>query len=134
MKYSAAHPPEEWRKQDAPQPPEPDDPPVQPEPQPAATTESAEPAQAQQPSPQHARPAEQQPARPVSLDDFKDKVTRSWKRLDSMRQNLLEAEKTGLADEVVPAGADNTPTRLGELLKNRIAELEAAKSGERSAA
>ncbi|GAA0554849.1 MULTISPECIES: Rad52/Rad22 family DNA repair protein [Streptomyces] len=134
VKYSAAHPPEEWRKQDAPQPPEPDDPPVQPEPQPAATTESAEPAQAQQPSPQHARPAEQQPARPVSLDDFKDKVTRSWKRLDSMRQNLLEAEKTGLADEVVPAGADNTPTRLGELLKNRIAELEAAKSGERSAA
>ncbi|CAM5495631.1 hypothetical protein SANTM175S_04984 [Streptomyces antimycoticus] len=51
-----------------------------------------------------------------------------------MRQNLLEAEKTGLADEVVPAGADNTLMRLGELLKNRIAELEAAKSGERSAA
>ncbi|MFD8626627.1 Rad52/Rad22 family DNA repair protein [Streptomyces hygroscopicus] len=132
VKYSAAHPPEEWWKQDAPQPPEPDDPPVQPEPQPAATTEDAEPTRAQQPAPQHARRAEAPPK--VTLAEFKDKVTRVWNNLDGTRQNLLEAEKAGLADEVVPVGDEGTPTRLRELLENRIAELEAEKRGQRSAA
>ncbi|WP_448333517.1 hypothetical protein [Streptomyces sp. DSM 41534] len=88
---------------------------------------------APQPDPQHARQAEQQ-SRKITLGEFKEKVTRVWNNLDGTRQNLLEAEKTGLADEVVPAGDDGTPTRIRELLENRIAELEAAKRGERSAA
>ncbi|NUP45419.1 MAG: hypothetical protein HOY76_52435 [Streptomyces sp.] len=94
------------------------------------------PARAAQPEPQHARPAEQRAAvnPQLTLAQFKEKVANGWDNADSTRQNLLEAEKTGLADEVVPAGDDGTPTRIRELLENRIAELEAAKRGERSAA
>ncbi|MFH8813099.1 hypothetical protein ACH4GZ_38870 [Streptomyces hygroscopicus] len=75
---------------------------------------------------------EQQPK--VTLAEFKDKVTRVWGNLDGTRQNLLEAERRGLADEVVPVGDEGTPTRLRELLENRIAELEAEKRGQRRAA
>ncbi|MFD8516493.1 hypothetical protein ACFV27_36810 [Streptomyces antimycoticus] len=90
------------------------------------------PARVPQSEPQHARPAEAPPK--VTLADFKDKVARVWNNLDGTRQNLLEAKKSGLADEVVPVGDEGTPTRLGELLASRIAELEAAQSGERNAA
>lgn len=85
---------------------------------------------------EHAVPETDQAAAGIaapSLAEFKEKVTRSWDHLDAMRQNLLEAEKTGLFDQVIPAGPDNTPTRLGELLNNRVAELE-AKQSERNAA
>lgn len=99
---------------------------------PKSADEDGAPAPAVQPDPQHVRPAESQPK--VTLGEFKKKVTRVWDSLDGTRQNLLEAKKTGLADEVVPVGDEGTPTRIAELLENRIAELEAAKSGERSAA
>jgi hypothetical protein len=96
---------------------------------PTADSVPARPVRSQ---PEHTRPAESQPK--VTLAEFRQKVTRVWKSLDGTRQNLLEAEKTGLADEVVPVGDEGTPTRIRELLENRIAELEAAKRGERSAA
>jgi hypothetical protein len=99
---------------------------------PKSADEDVPPARPAQSEPQHSRPAEAPPK--VTLSDFKDKVARVWNNLDGTRQNLLEAKKSGLADEVVPVGDEGTPTRLGELLESRIAELEAAKSGERSAA
>lgn len=112
VQFSAAHPPEQWKKVEA-QVPEPDDPPVQPEQQPT--------------------PAEETPTEPDPLEAFKPKVTNGWNNLDATRQNLLEARAKGLTDRVVPAGADGTPTRIGELLEARIAELETARE-QRSAA
>jgi hypothetical protein len=98
----------------------------------AEETRQTRPARTAQPETEHARPADSQPK--ITLGEFKKKVTRVWDSLDGTRQNLLEAKKTGLADEVVPVGDEGTPTRIAELLENRIAELEAAKRGERSAA
>lgn len=104
------------------------------------STAGSAPPHSARPQTEHSRPAESPPPvttpekpQRLTLDQFRPKVDRSWNRLDAMRQNLLEAEHEGLADEVVPVGDDGTPTRLGDLLKNRIAELE-AKKRERSAA
>ncbi|MFK8851281.1 hypothetical protein [Streptomyces sp. Ac-502] len=67
------------------------------------------------------------------LEKFKPKVANGWNNLDDTRKNLLEAKATALLNEVVPAGPDQAPTRIEDLLKNRIAELEAARR-ERNAA
>jgi hypothetical protein len=123
VQFSAAHPPSEWQAPAATAEPEPNDPPVGQEPRPEAEPDDSVPV---------TETADDQAKR--ELEELKEKVRNGWKSLLATEQNLLEAEKKGLADTVVPFGEELL--RLGDLLKTRIKELEAAKGGstERSAA
>lgn len=141
VNYSAAHPPQEWKAQSQPPQPEPDDPPVrpEPEPQPSASEENSAPVRVRQPEAEHSRPAEpapeatrQEQAGETHLDALKRRINAGWSNVLSCEQNLLEARKYGLLDDVVDVG--ELKVRIEDLLTNRINNLKAAPSGERSAA
>jgi hypothetical protein len=88
-----------------------------------------------------AEPATQQPPRerpnpPKALSpeeqewaEFQPKVKRSWNSLTAMQQNLAEARAKNLTNLIVPVGPDNVPTRLEDLLTERIAQLTPPPSG-----
>jgi hypothetical protein len=101
----------------------PEDPPVQPEP--GASNASAEEtddatAAATPPAPDAQR---------IVLDSFKRRVVEGWNDLAAMEGSLATARSMSLLDEVVPTGPDNVPTRIEDLLNQRIAQLKQAAQG-----
>uniref|UniRef100_UPI0030E51160 ERF family protein n=1 Tax=Streptomyces tubercidicus TaxID=47759 RepID=UPI0030E51160 len=74
---------------------------------------------------------EEDSAAPDPLEALMEKVSNSWKNARGMKQNLLEGKKLGVLDVMVPSKAG--PVKLGDLMQNRIDQLEAA-SQERNAA
>lgn len=64
------------------------------------------------------------------LDAFLRKVRGSWDSITATEQHLVEATDKGLLDQVVPYGPDKTPTRVEDLLTERIAELKPPKDGD----
>ncbi|MFJ6608133.1 phage recombination protein Bet [Streptomyces lydicus] len=70
-------------------------------------------------------------AAPEPLEALMEKVSNSWKNALGMKQNLLEGKKLGVLDVMVPSKAG--PVKLGDLMQNRIDQLE-SDSQERDAA
>ncbi|MFF3547017.1 hypothetical protein ACFYXD_34920 [Streptomyces platensis] len=115
----------------------------QPTPAPAKGPEATPPAQPQRQSrsapAQQSETASDRPAmtpeqsQAMALEEFKPKVLNGWNNAGATQQNLLEATAKSLLNEVIPAGPDKIPTRIEDLLKNRLAELKAARQ-ERNAA
>ncbi|MFF9628360.1 hypothetical protein [Streptomyces fradiae] len=68
-------------------------------------------------------------AQQAALTEFQPKVRNGWNSLTAMEQNLAEARAKNLTDLVVPAGADEVPTRLEDLLTERITQLKTAADG-----
>ena len=79
--------------------------------------------------------AEEQPAQQEASDEPLEallvKVKADWRNKPAMEQNLLEAEKLGVLDVVVPVGKQSM--EIGDLIQQRITALEAAQQ-ERNAA
>lgn len=69
--------------------------------------------------------------------EFLRRMRNGWDSVPANEQSLAEAKAKNLLDLEVPYGADKVPTRVNDLLVNRIAELKQAAQGgdtERSAA
>ena len=99
---------------------------------------SDEPGDGEQTKPvaQKPRAVEQAPAAATAngpqdepLAALKAKVNNGWNNADSMRQNLEEARRKGLLEQVVPFNGG--PMRLGDMIQHRIDELDGA--GQRAA-
>lgn len=138
VNFSAAHPPDQWEKVAAPLP-EPEDPPVQPEPgsTPTPGEETGQGDDIGEKATDGRREAhKQEQAGGTTLEGLKEKINAGWKNRLSCEQNLADARKHGLLDETVPVGEQQV--RVEDLLTRRIAQLkdQAAQGGdtERSAA
>jgi hypothetical protein len=119
--FSAAHPPQEW-KQVAPPQPEPEDPPVQGEPDAGADAEESVPSAAAPTAEQREDVHRQEQAAGTTLEGLKEKINAGWKNRLSCEQNLADARKHGLLDETVKVG--EMDVRVEDLLTRRIAQLK----------
>jgi len=125
VQFSAAHPPEQWEKTAAPLP-EPNDPPVQPEPG------------TQEPAAENPAPATSNAAVPDSgaqhVDRLKGQATRCWSNAVALSQVLKDAEKNEVAD--VEFDTQEGRQTLRALLTNRISVLNqnTTNGGERNVA
>lgn len=133
VNFSAAHPPEEWKQQPAPQP-EPEDPPVKPEPGTGAE-EDQEPESAHQPTKQSADESAQ-PSQQVSgppserLTALLRQVSDCWKSSNILIFNQIgeDAHRHGVLDEEF-TDRRGAVTTLRKVLDDRIAEIQAAQGG-----
>ncbi|MEU1078594.1 hypothetical protein ABZ404_39045 [Streptomyces sp. NPDC005878] len=70
-----------------------------------------------------------------ALVDFRARVLEVWSDPAALKMRLGEARTRRFLGDVVPAGPEEMPTRIEDLLTARLAELEATQDGdERSAA
>lgn len=131
--FSAAHPPQEWKQQPAPQP-EPEDPPVKPEPgvdaavddEPSAGPEQEQPAEADRPA---SAPSEH-------LAKLLRQVADCWNSNNLLIFNQIgeDGAQHGVLDEEF-TDKRGVVTTLRKVLDDRIDEIRAAQGGdERSAA
>lgn len=116
--WSAAHPPAAAAS--APAIPErPEDPPVQPEPQPVAAVPEA-PAPVVQDTP--SEPVAQQDRPKVSAEDIREQTKRCWANAVALGQVLSLAQREQLAGEVMPG--DPAARAIGKVLRERITALQ----------
>lgn len=100
-----------------------DDAPVNPEPAPEAPPESVPAAPA---GPGRAETAEDIADAVAAL---KEKIRNGWGNELSTIQNLIEAQKKGIDQEMTPSGPDGPLVTFEHLLKDRIDALRSAKNG-----
>ncbi|MEU9578786.1 Rad52/Rad22 family DNA repair protein [Streptomyces chilikensis] len=112
--FSAAHPPEEWKRVEPPQP-EPEDPPVQPEPGMAQDGDGGE---------QVSEVQAQEQSVETPMEALRRKVNNGWRDATALEQCLEEARAHGLLLEQVGDGMT-----VEALLTNRINELHDASMG-----
>lgn len=143
VNYSAAHPPQEWQKQEAPQQPVPEDPPVRPEPQPQPMDTEADsaPAESVQPQAEHSRPAEATPETDPVQDALLDKLMRRAVEhrfdVEELAKVRAEAEAKKVIDGQVPGPPpERALMPFHQLLDLLVEGAKAAQRGEheRSAA
>jgi hypothetical protein len=127
--FSAAHPPQEWKQQPAPLP-EPDDPPVKPEPSTAAEEdEEAESVdQTAEQSEELARPVPGPPSE--HLAKLLRQVADCWKSKNLLIFNQIgeDGAQHGVLDEPF-TDKYGAVTTLRKVLDDRIAEIQAAQGG-----
>lgn len=76
-------------------------------------------------------------ARQQKLDGFLRRMRNGWETVGANEQSLAEAKEKGYLDDLIPFGEQKTPTRIEDVLTDRIAELKKAVQGgaaDRSAA
>ncbi|MFD6149398.1 Rad52/Rad22 family DNA repair protein [Streptomyces sp. NPDC060243] len=120
VRFSAAHPPEQWQKREE-EPSTGEDPPVRPEPKPEPR--SAEPT-ASAPQPPQSDTAPTVPA-PERLDELMGQVRRCWTNSMALTQVLGDADAHGCLDADVQ-GPDGQWRTLRELVNNQINALNLA--------
>ncbi|MFC7794558.1 Rad52/Rad22 family DNA repair protein [Streptomyces cinereoruber] len=120
VNFSAAHPPQEWKAQSAPPVPEPNDPPVRPEP-------GAEEAQPDAPRPASTATGPEPGPAPAHLDRLMVQVRDCWNNPLALSQIKGDAEQHQVLDHGVqgpPPTCEWMPFRT--LIDRRFAELKQA--------